>query len=158
MCNPAAAMMAVTAVTTAYGQQQQGRFQSRVAKNNAMTQERLAEDALDRGQRAEEAHRLKVAQMKSAQKAKMSASGLDITTGAPSELISDTAMMGELDALTIRDNAEREAFGHGFAATNSLNQGALDRATANNRATGTIMTAATEVGSQWYASKSPLAA
>lgn len=42
----------------------------------------------------------------------LGASGIDMTNGSSLDVRSDSAMMSELDALTIRNNAMREAWGH----------------------------------------------
>ena len=42
----------------------------------------------------------------------MAANGVDLSSGSPLDILGDTAMYGELDALTIRSNAEREAYGY----------------------------------------------
>lgn len=133
----------------AWSQYQTGKYNEKIAKNNAVISRQMAADAITRGKRAEDAHRMKVASMKSSQAAKASAAGLDIGSGSMSDILADTAMMGELDALTIRSNAEREAYGHQVGATNFLAQGRLDRATGRNQAIGTILNTGSKVASQW---------
>jgi hypothetical protein len=59
-------------------------------------------------------------------------------------------MMGELDALTIRSNAEREAYGHEVGKSNYKAQSKLDRMRGNTQAIGTIMSTGGKVAGQWY--------
>ena len=136
--------------TTAYSQYQSGQYQAKVAANNAMIQERLAEDALQRGDIAEQRHRQSVAQFQSQQRAAMGASGIDLGSGSASDILADTSMMGELDALTIRSNAEREAWSRRVGAQNYRAQGRLARTTGRNQAIGTILSTGGKVAGQWY--------
>lgn len=87
-------------------------YQSTVARNNAITAEYQAQDAIKRGQVAEEQQRRKTAMMKGSQTARLAANGLDISEGSALQILSDTDWMGEQDALTVRDNANREASGY----------------------------------------------
>lgn len=151
MCDPVTLTLTATALATgigAYGQYQQGKYQQKVAKNNSIVLNRMAEDARARGSEKEQQHRMRVAQMKSKQRAAVGASGRDIS-GSASDLLADTAMMGELDALTIRANADREAYGHEVGATNELAQGKLDRMRGNYGAMGTLLSGGGQFASQW---------
>jgi hypothetical protein len=136
---PAAlALMAVSTAMTAYGMYSQGQqqkamgeYQSAVAKNNAITaennaqiQERGAADAEARGRIEEQQHRLKVKGLIGSQRSALAASGVQVDTGSALDVVSDSAMFGEMDALTIRSNAEREAYGMRVGAYNSRAQGA----------------------------------
>lgn len=153
MCNPMAAMVAVTVVSGAMqysGQRKQARFQEKMGKQNMLIKKRMAEDAIERGNREEARHRLRVRQMASEQTAKMSALGLDVSSGSAANVLSDTATMGELDALTIRENARREAWGHTVGGQQAMMQGELDAMGSRNRATGTLLTTAGTVAGQWY--------
>ena len=96
---------------SAIGQLQQGQAAQAAAdfraKNNAM----LAEDALKRGAEEEEAQRRKNNALLGRQKAVMAAGNVDLGSGSPLNVLGDTAMLGELDAMRIRDNAKREERG-----------------------------------------------
>ena len=125
MCEPATiatAALVIGAVGTGvstYSSVQQSRaarktaqYNSAVAKNNAIISENLAQDAEKRGKVEEQRHRLKVAAFKAEQENEFAASGLDLTSTSFEQILSDTAALGELDALTIRGNAAREAYGY----------------------------------------------
>lgn len=153
MCDPATATMVITAGATlfsAYQANEQGKYQEKVAENNAITQENMAKDAEARGRIEEANHRLKVAQMKSSQRAAQGASGAEVNTGSAALLQQDTMEMGELDALTIRSNAQREAWGYRAGASNSRAQGQLDRMRGKSNAMGTLLTGGSQVAGQWY--------
>ncbi len=107
MCEPTTwIMLASLAMTAISGQQQRS-----AAKANEEAGKILAEDAIDRGEADEEAHRRTIAAFKGKQAAIFGASGAEINTGSSAEILADTAQIGELEALRIRNNAEREAFG-----------------------------------------------
>jgi hypothetical protein len=117
---------------SAYGQMQQSQaqkaqaeYQSAVARNNQIIGEQNAADAMKRGEIEADKHRAKVQQLKGTQKAAMAAGGFEIDTGSNLDILADTAQMGELDALTILNNAEREAYQHKVAAMNSSAQAGL---------------------------------
>ena len=151
MCDMGISAMILTGLATglsAYGQLQQGKYQSQVARNNAIVQNRMAEDAIERGQREEARHRMKVGLIKGQQRAQIGASGREFS-GSAIDILNDTTVMGELDAFTIRDNAEREAYGFRVGATNSLAQGKLDRMRGNYGAGGTLLTGASKVAGQY---------
>ena len=152
MCTPAI-MTGLTVASTlfgAYTQYQQGRYQSQVAKNNAMIQQRMAQDALARGTREEQMMRIKVAQEKGRQRAQFGASGAEVGSGSSLSALADTAMMGELDALTLRSGAQREAYAHQMQASQYQAQSKLDRAAGLYGAAGTLLGGAGRVSEQWY--------
>ena len=103
----------------AYGQRQsakaqagQYQYQAAVDRNNKIIADRQAEDAVKRGEAAEEEHRRKVQAIKSDQRVGFASRGIDLGSDVVVETLSDTAMLGELEALTIRSNAAREAYGY----------------------------------------------
>ncbi|MEO2182636.1 MAG: hypothetical protein ABGY43_10060 [bacterium] len=99
-------------------QKRQADYQAQVATNNAKIAEFQAQDALDRGRVREEQYRQKVSQLKGQQRAAFAASGVEVDRGSALGTLSDTAYFGELDALTIRSNAEREAYSNRVRASN----------------------------------------
>lgn len=90
----------------------QGNYEGDVLDLNATLADRNAADALDRGRLAENRQRGDVRGVLGAQRAAYAGSGVDLSSGSVADVQSDTARMGELDALTIRNNAAREAWGY----------------------------------------------
>jgi hypothetical protein len=135
MCEPATLALAATAiggVVSAGGaimqgqaQAKQAKYQAGVERNNAMIAGWQAEDATQRGQIEEQRQRLATARLRGAQRAGMAANGVDIDSGSPLDILMDTAQLGELDALTIRSNAEREAYGFRSQSGNLMAQAGL---------------------------------
>lgn len=87
-------------------------YNAAVARNNQVIAERQAQDALKRGEIAESEQRRKNQAILGSQKAAMGANGLEIGSGSNLDILGDTAQFGELDALTIKSNAQREAYGY----------------------------------------------
>ncbi len=125
----------------AYGQYQSGRANERLMDYNARLAEQQAEDALARGREAEGLQRLKTRVTIGSQRARMAASGVDISAeGSAIDLVADTARLGELDALTIRNNAAREAWGYRTQATDYRMRGDIARTEGTYGAIGTLLT------------------
>jgi hypothetical protein len=170
MCEPttlAVASIASTVIggaTTAYGQIQAGKaeasmasYQSTVAKNNAIIAERMAQDALDRGKIAETNKRLETKYAIGKQRVALAANGVLVDNGSGLDLTTDTARFGELDALTIRSNAEREAFGYRTQGANykaesdmALASGDAAKGASYMAAFGSVLGTAGSVAGKWY--------
>lgn len=120
------AVSAVGAVSSAYGafssasaSKAQARYNAGVQRNNQIIAERMAKDAIDRGNIDEKQHRLKVQGLIGRQRSVLSSSGFSATEDDALDILGDTAEIGELEALTIRSNAEREAWKYKVNAANA---------------------------------------
>ncbi|GAB5471755.1 MAG: phage protein [Rhodospirillales bacterium] len=102
-------------------------FNASVAENDAAHHDRLAEDARARGRVEEQRQRQQSGQLKARQAAALAANGLDLSSGSPLRVLGDSAALGEVDALQIRANAEREAFSRQVRATDFRNEAILSR-------------------------------
>lgn len=96
----------------ARGAEAQGRAAQEMAGFEAGLLEEQAEDSLARGREQELRHRGDVSRLKGSQRARLAAQGIDIDTGSAGLLQEETAILGEVDAITIRNNARREAYGY----------------------------------------------
>lgn len=119
MCAPVLIPIALSAMGT-YGQVQSLRAQQQAARYNASIARQQAADAFARGAVAEQRHRMSVSQLIAQQRTAAAASGVIADVGSPAGLVEDSAMLGELDALTIRHNTAVEAWGYN-ARAKSLN-------------------------------------
>ena len=136
------ASIASTVASTAFtmiGQQQQAaaqkgnlRHQEAIAQNNKTIMQYREADAKKRGQAAADDHRQKVLVLKGRQRAVMASTGFEINSDDAIDILADTAEMGELDALTIQNNADREAWGYAIEGSNAGNQAAMYGAQASN--------------------------
>lgn len=79
---------------------------------NASVADLQAADALERGHEDESRFRSQVRGIIGAQRAGIAASGTDVNYGSALDVQADAAFLGELDALQIRTNASREAWGY----------------------------------------------
>jgi len=149
MCEIATILTIASTAIGAFGAIQQGnaaaeasRYNAKVAEMNATMSERRARDALDRGAREEQQKRAEVAQLQGRQRAAMGANGVDLTFGSPLDTIVDTAVLGELDALTIRRNAANESYDQKVNAVNGRADASLSRMNADASQTGGYLAAA----------------
>lgn len=149
MCDLMVALTLGSAVLGAAGQIQQGQaaaaasnYNAQVADMNAKLSERRARDAIERGQLDEQRKRQEVAQIQGQQRAAMAANGVDLSFGSPLNIIVDTATMGEIDALTIRSSAAREAYDFDVDAVNRRADANLSRMRAKSEKTGGYLQAA----------------
>ncbi len=149
MCEPTTWIMVAGAVVSAFSSVQKGRSANKVGAANARVQTIMAQDAIDRGEADEASQRRKTAAFKGRQAAVFGASGGEINTGSSAGILADTAEFGELDALRVRSNAEREAFGFLSGAAISRAEGKNARTTGFLDAAGTILSAAGAVSSKW---------
>ena len=124
---------------TAAGAVQQGKTQGEIAQFNADTAKFQADDAAKAGLVAEENQLAKTKQIRAQQEVIMGAGGLDPTTGTAAQVLDQTTKMGTLDALTLRTNAARQAWGYSTQATNSELQGASARTAGYFGAAGTLL-------------------
>lgn len=148
MCNPVLFMIA-GGILTAGGAISQGRAAEAAGKANARVQNIMAADARDRGAADEASKRRETAALSGKQAAMFGASGGEINTGSSLEILADTAQFGELDALRIRSNAEREAFAHESAAAIYLAEGKNAKTSSYMSAAGSLLGTAGKVSSKW---------
>lgn len=104
-----------------------GRYNAQIAEMNAKISENRARDALERGKIEEQKKRKEIAKISGAQQAAMAANGVDISFGSPLDTLVDTAVQGELDALTIRSNTYREEYDYRVQAANQRAGGQLQK-------------------------------
>ena len=132
----------VGAVQQAQATAKSNRYNAEVQNMNARLADRQARDAIERGKLEEQRKRTEVARIKGAQTAAMAANGVDVTFGSPLDTLVDTAVAGELDALTIRSNSYREAYGYNVDAANKRAGAQMSRMAANSAETGGWLNAA----------------
>lgn len=149
MCDLMMALTIGSTIMGAAGQIQQAqstaaanRYQAKVADMNAQISEKRAKDALERGAKEEQQKRRENQQLLGKQQAAMAANGVDLTFGSPLDVIVDSSVLGELDALTIRTNAYREEYDYRVQAANQRAQGTMSRGAADSALAGGYLGAA----------------
>jgi hypothetical protein len=155
-------LMAAGAIGQAFGayyqaksQKIQLQLQADLSRINARMAESAAQSTLLSGQRQEQAVRLKTAQLKGTQRAKMAGRGIDLGSDTAVNILTGTDVMGEIDANTVAANAVRAAWGYRTEGTNS--QIAATMAQANSQgisalgaATSSLLGSAGSVASTYY--------
>lgn len=91
--------------------------QAQLADFNASVADLQAKDAIERGAEAESKFRTTIRGAIGAQRAGIAAGNVDVGFGSAVDVQGDAAFLGELDAMTIRTNAAREAWGYNVQAT-----------------------------------------
>lgn len=158
MCEPTTMMMASMALTAVGGiqaasaQRAAANAEARSAEQNARVAQQQAEQARQIGNIEEERQLRRVRAALGAQRASLAANGLDINTGSALDLQAETAGFGAADALNLRANALRQAWGFEVDATNSQNRARAARANGRNAAIGTLLTTGAQIGSMGYSS------
>lgn len=104
--------MGASALMGAQQAQQQGAATAEANLQNAAFADAAANDAIKRGEFEADQSRIDTRGMIGAQRAGFAANGVDVNSGSAADIQDDTAALGELDALTIKNNAAREAWGY----------------------------------------------
>lgn len=138
----------IGATTSAVGAVTNAISSRRTAEMNAQIADMQAKDAIARGQSAEFNSRLKTSQLKGAQVASMAAHGVALDSGSPLDVLTSTDVMGEQDALTIRNNAVKEAWGYDVQAANF--RAKADSSNPWAAGIGSLLGSAGTVASKWY--------
>lgn len=135
--------MMVGAGFSAYGQYNAGKDQRALGEFNAGVSEQKARDALVRGDWSENRLREETRKLIGQQRVAFAASGVDITDAdsTAANVFADTQALSELDAQTIRYNAQREAWGHRMDAENFRRGGQTAYEAGKMNAIGTLFQA-----------------
>lgn len=118
----------------------QGDYQNEMAKINAKYAEFSAESAIKRGDKAATDVKKQTKKLIGSQRAALAAQGIQIDSGSALDVQEDTAMIGQQEALKIKNNAWMEAFGFKVQAQQDTQQGKIAKMAANNTASATIAT------------------
>ena len=145
MCEPTTLAIASTAVS-AFGQIQQGmqasataKANAQIAKNNQTIKEQAAHDAVQRGADNAGEARQKARAASAAFRAKAGSSGILADTGSNLDIQEQNAGIGEENAITIQNNAEREAYGLKIGAMNDANKAAQFKSEGRNALTNGLL-------------------
>lgn len=146
MCSVPGLLLAST-LLTAKSQYDQGQYASDAANVNARISEAQRRDAVVRGADEANAQRAKTRAFMASQRAAMGASGLAMNSGSFGDVLNQTAIMGETDAQTIKQNALREAWGYQVKSEDELSQGRMAKQAGSYNAFGTLLGGASKVWS-----------
>lgn len=150
----ATALMAASALSSAYTQAEATKAQAKFNEQQAKSAERMAEmqaqDAEQRG--ADEASRVRKQgkQVGGAQRAAMAAAGLDLSSGTAQELQTETYQASAEDALRVKNNAYREAWGFRAEGANKRAQARMESIAAKYSARSTLLTGGMQAAASGY--------
>lgn len=106
-------------------QSQASMYQAQVAANNAAIARQNAEMETQSGEIAANNYAMRTRAVVGSTKANQAASGVDVDTGSNVNVRAAESELGALDALTIRSNAARQAYGYEVAATSDMAESQL---------------------------------
>lgn len=118
------AIGAVSGLMSGMGQRNQANAQAAELRTNAIYLNRAANDAIARGRTESDLQRVQTQQLIGTQRTAQAAGGGEVNTGTNAIIQQDTAQLGELDALTISNNAAREAYGYQVQASSNMQNAA----------------------------------
>ena len=139
-----AAIQGSNSMVSSYNQsralREQGNYQRAMGDMNARYMEIQEKDALRRGEKEANAHQKDVKRLVGSQRAALAAQGIEINDDSALDIQADTAAMGAEDAMTIRNNAWREAMGFKIQAVNTRYAGQMAQMGAMAQAKSTLLT------------------
>ncbi len=121
----ALAVVAGGTAMSAYGQMRSGKETNALFQQNAQIAEYQAQDAEARGKVGEKQSRRLTEKVIGAQRTSLAGQGVDVHRASALDVQADAAYLGELDALTIRNNAAKEAWGYRMQARDLSQRGKL---------------------------------
>lgn len=120
--------------------QSEGNYQKSISDINARFAELNAQDAIKRGDKEAIELKKQVKKLIGSQRVSLAAQGIDIESGSALDIQEDTAGQAEIDAMTIRNNAWKEAWGYRVQGLNYSMQGQFAQLSAQNKARNTLLT------------------
>ncbi len=91
---------------------QASRLQAQIAQNNSALAGQNAFATANAGEAAQNQAQMKTRAVIGATKAAQAANGIDVNTGSAVDVRASEAELGKMDAMTIRSNAARQAYGY----------------------------------------------
>ena len=165
MATPASPLIgaqALAAVAGAYSAHEQAKttkigywLQEQTMRRNQEAAGWAAQDALDRGEAAQSAQRMKTKSLSATQRTMLAASGVDMTQGSALRILTDTDYMGAKDEATLRQNAGNEAAayrlqGAGLGAQADMARFQNNAISPGVAAASSLLTGAGQVADMWY--------
>lgn len=117
-----------------------GAFTKQQSEFNAQMADLQAADAIRRGDKDATTLKKGAKQLIGSQRAGLAAQGIDVNSGSAADVQADTAGSAEVDALTIKNNAWREAFGYKVQALDARTKGNFAELAGRNEAKNTLLT------------------
>lgn len=134
---------AVSSIGTSYAQSKalraKGSYEEGLANTNAIMAEMSGEQAIEAGDISASRKDLETKQKVGSVLATQGASGVDVASGSNAAVRNALNLVGTTDALTIRDNARRVAWGYKTQAMNDRYQGKFAQLTAKSESEQSLL-------------------
>lgn len=141
-------------LTQAYTQSQMIRaesdYQASMLDISAGFSDLNAQDAINRGKKDAQAVKRRAKQILGSQRVALAGQGIDISSGSALDVQLDTADAAEIDALQVKNNAWKEAWGHRVESFNLRNQSRLTKQSGNYQANSTLLSGGINTISNMY--------
>ena len=121
----------IGAISSADAQSANAKYQSEIASNNEQIAQQNAQLASAAGEAQVEKSGIKTRAAVGSLEAAQGASNIDVNSGSAVDVRASASELGQLDALTIRSNAEKQVYGYETQATAFAGQAALSAAQAS---------------------------
>lgn len=135
-------------------------YQAAVARNNSIIAEQNAQREIAVGAIQGETQNYATRATVGKQKAVQGASGIDVNSGSALDVRTSTINLGELDAMTIFNNAQQRAAGYRAQASNFTAESGLDQMKAYNAdkagdyaVASSLISSASSVSDKWLSYK-----
>lgn len=143
------AMNAFGTVAKGAAQYESGQYNAQVARNNETIANSNASMAVMRGNVEAGISRERTAQMIGSERAGYGANGIDVNSGSAVRTQSDTARLGEMDAQTILQNAQRSSWGYQLQGSSYGAQAQLDTMQGTESALSSLVGGVNNFASKW---------
>lgn len=137
----------------ASAQRAEGDYQKSIFDINARFAEAQAKDAIKRGDKEAIELTKRAKRLIGSQRVSLAAQGIDIESGTALQIQEDTAELSEADAMTIRNNAWKEAWGYRVQAFDFRNRGEFAKMSSRNRARNTLLTSGIQAAGTYQQGK-----
>jgi len=127
-----AGLQAVGAYRGAKAANKAAEYNESIAMQNAAIRDQQAADAERRGKIAEQEERQRTKRLMASQISSFAGAGVDVGSGSVLDVTADTEYLGERDALDIRSNYAREAYGLRSQGVDFRQQAALSKSQRRN--------------------------
>jgi len=125
MCYPAVAYVAIAAAAaiSAKAKYDQGQYAKGVSKYNARVDQNAATEVRNKGRIVENEERQKALDLRSRQRAVLASRGAQVDTGTALKIQEDTGLIGDINAMRVRQNTELQAGALETQAALTLSEG-----------------------------------
>jgi len=140
-----AAISIIGTLFSAFGRHQAGATQRKLLEYNSRVAEYQAQDVIARGEVLATRRREETRSVIGSQRATLAGQGVEINADSALDVQANAAYLGELDAMTIKNNAAREAWGYRVQARDFSLRGQYTQLEADMLAGETLLTGASNL-------------